>query len=148
MPRGERTPPGVIVWFQTNGWMDTSLMQRYVDYFNDIRVKNRTRENSAMLVYDSFRGHLKDSIKEKFHESGVYLAVIPGRLTSKCQPLDVSINKPFKDNLRKEWHSWMAGGGAGETVSGNLRRASLSDVCLWVKRSWEGISTDIIVKVL
>ena len=37
-------------------------------------------------------------------------------------------------------------GGAGETVSGNLRRASLSDVCLWVKRSWEGISTDIVVK--
>jgi hypothetical protein len=135
MPRGERTPPGVIVWFQTNGWMDTSLMQRYVDYLNDIRVKNRTRENSAMLVYDSFRGHLEDSIKEKFRESGVYLAVIPGGLTSKCQPLDVSINKPFKDNLRKEWHSWMAGGGAGETVSGNLRRASLSDVCLWVKRS-------------
>ena len=139
-------PPGIIVWFQTNGWMDTSLMQRYVDYLNDIRVKNRTRENSAMLVYDSFRGHLEDSIKEKFRENGVYLAVIPGGLTSKCQPLDVSINKPFKDNLRKEWHSWMAGGGAGETVSGNLRRASLSDVCLWVKRSWEGISTDIIVK--
>ena len=40
----------------------------------------------------------------------------------------------------------MAGGGAGETVSGNLRRASRSDVCLWVKRSWEAISTDIIIE--
>jgi hypothetical protein len=146
MPRGEKIPLGVIVWFQTNGWMDTNLMQKYIDYFNNVRVRNGTREDPVMLVYDSFRGHLEDSIKKGFRESDVYLAVIPGGLTSKCQPLDVSINKPFKDNLRKEWHSWMADGGAGETASGNLRRASLSDVCSWVKHSWEGISTDIIVK--
>ena len=40
----------------------------------------------------------------------------------------------------------MASGGAGETASGNLRRASLSDVCLWVKRSWKGIPTNIIIE--
>jgi hypothetical protein len=146
MPRRERSPPGVIVWFQQNGWMDANLMESYVDYLNDIRVENGTREDPAMLVYDSFKGHLKDSIKERFRESGVYLAVIPGGLTCKCQPLDVSINKPFKDNLRKEWHSWMAAGGAGETTKGNLRRARLGDVCLWVKRSWESIPTNIIVE--
>ncbi|CAG8737589.1 5819_t:CDS:2, partial [Acaulospora morrowiae] len=116
---------------------ENECREKYVDYFNDIWVKSGLRENSAMLVYDSFRGHLEDSIKERFHESDVHLAVIPGGLTSKCQPLDISINKPFKDNLRKEWHSWMASGDAGETAAENLRRASLSDVCLWVKRSWE-----------
>ena len=57
-----------------------------------------------MLVYDSFKGHLKASVKSKFHESDVHLAVIPGGLTSICQPLDVAINKPFKDYLRQEWH--------------------------------------------
>ena len=97
-----------------------------------------------MLVYDSFSGHLEQSVKEKFHESGIHLMVIPGGLTSICQPLDVSINKPFKDNLRKEWHTWMASGGAEETAAGNLRRASFSDVCLWVKHAWEGISTEVI----
>jgi len=111
-----------------------------------MRLKNGTRREPAMLVYDSFKGHLKESIKRKFHESGVDLAVIPGGLTSICQPLDVSINKPFKDHLRKEWHTWMAGGGAGETAMGNLRRARISDVCLWVKRSWEAISDEIILE--
>jgi hypothetical protein len=41
----------------------------------------------------------------------------------------------------------MANGGAGLTAAGNLRRATrLSDVCNWVKRSWESISPEIIIQ--
>jgi len=40
----------------------------------------------------------------------------------------------------------MASGGAGETAAGNLRRARISDVCCWVKRSWENISTQTIIR--
>jgi hypothetical protein len=107
----EKIPPGVIVWFQKNGWMDVNLMKTYVDYFND----NRTGD-PAMLVYDSFKEHLEASVKNKFRESDVHLAVIPGGLTSICQPLDVAINKPFKDYLHQEWHLWMASGGAGQLL--------------------------------
>ena len=146
MPRGEQVPSGVVVWFQKNGWMDSNLMLKYIDYLNDVRSKNGTQKDPAMLVYDSFKGHLEESVKRKFYESKFDLAVIPGGLTSICQPLDVSINKPFKDNLRKEWHTWMASGGAGETVAGNLRRARFSDVCLWVKHSWEAIDDEIIIE--
>ncbi len=99
-----------------------------------------------MLVYDSFKGYLEESIKTKFRESHVDLAIIPGGLTSICQPLDIVINKPFKDNLHREWHAWMVSGGAGETVMGNLRHAKISNVCLWVKHSWKGISDEIIIE--
>ena len=110
-----KIPSGVIVWFQKNKWMDVNLIKKYVDYFND----NKS-EDLAMLVYDSFKGHLEESVKRQFHESDVYLAVISGRLTSICQSLDVAINKPFKDNLRQEWLLWMASEGAGTTANGNL----------------------------
>jgi len=126
----EKIPPGVIVWFQKNGWMDVSLMKEYVDYFN-----NNRSGDPVMLVYDSFKGHLEASVKSKFCESDVHLAVIPGGLTSICQPLDVTINKPFKDYLHQEWHLWMGSGGVGITANGHLRRAKVSDVCGWVKRS-------------
>jgi len=72
------------------------------------------------MVYDSFSEHLEESIKKDFSNSGIDLAVIPDGLTSICQPLDVAINKLFKDNLRKEWHFWMANSNAGQTVKGNL----------------------------
>ncbi|CAB4403177.1 unnamed protein product [Rhizophagus irregularis] len=81
-------------------------MINYIDYFNN----NRSRD-PTMLQF------------------------IPGGLTSICQPLDVAINKPFKDNLRKEWHLWMANGGAGETTAGNLRRAKYSDVFVGITDS-------------
>lgn len=70
MPRNEQVSPGVVVWFQKNGWMDSSLMLKYIDYFNDIRSKNGTRRNPAMLVYDSFKGHLEGSVKKNFMRAG------------------------------------------------------------------------------
>ncbi len=116
-------------------------MKKYVDY-----IKNLTNNSPKMIVYDSFRGHLEESVKKKFRDCGFDLAVIPGGLTSICQPLDVTINKPFKDHLRKEWHLWMVNGGAGMTAAGNLRRAKLSDVCGWVKRAWEKIPDEMIIE--
>ncbi|GES96510.1 pogo transposable element with KRAB domain [Rhizophagus clarus] len=89
-------------------------------------------------------GHLEESVKNKFKQHDFHLAVIPAGLTSICQPLDVSINKPFKDIMRKEWHEWICQGGAGETEAGNLKRARISDVCGWIKRSWDAISNQII----
>jgi len=147
LSRGEQIPPDVVVWFQKNGWMDTNLMIKYIDYLNDnLRSNGSNRHIPRMMVFDSFKGHLEESVKRKFRDSGFDLAVIPGGLTSICQPLDVTINKPFKDNLRKEWHLWMASGGAGLTTGGNLKRAKLSDVCRWVKHSWESISSETIIQ--
>jgi len=123
--------------------MDANIMKNYIDYLVE---EVDEPELPKMMVYDSFRGHLVESVKKKFRENGFDLAVIPGGLTSICQPLDVAINKPFKDNFRKEWHLWMANGGAGETAAGNLRRARLSEVCGWVKRSWDNISDEVIIK--
>jgi hypothetical protein len=40
----------------------------------------------------------------------------------------------------------MANGSAGKTTTGNLRRARLSDVCGWVKRSWDNISQEVIIQ--
>ncbi|GBC16278.1 pogo transposable element with KRAB domain [Rhizophagus irregularis DAOM 181602=DAOM 197198] len=144
LPRGEIIPKGVICWFQENGWMTSDLMKNYVEFLFRFRMTENLSKEPAMMVYDSFRGHLEESVKTKFKQHNFHLAVIPAGLTSVCQPLDVSINKPFKDNLRKEWHEWMCKGGAGETAAGNLKRARVSDVCGWVKRSWDAISEQII----
>ena len=124
--------------------MDSELMKRYIDYLNNEKDNDEFRA-PMLMIYDSFRGHLEGSVKEKFKVHNYNLAVILDSLTSICQPLDVAINKLFKDNLRKKWYLWMANGDAGQTIEGNLRRAKIGDVCGWVKRSWEQISDEIII---
>ena len=84
--------------------MDVDLMKRYIEYLNDIWTNNKSSKVSTMMVYDSFSEYLEESIKKDFSNSGIDLAVISDRLTSICQPLNVAINKLFKDNLHKEWH--------------------------------------------
>ena len=53
------------------------------------------------MVFDSFRGHLTDMVKETFRKNEIDIAVIPGGLTSKLQPLDVMINHSFKAKVSK-----------------------------------------------
>ena len=51
-----------------------------------------------MLVWDIFRAHKTEDVKKAAKKLKT-LAVIPGGLTSVLQPLDVCLNKPFKDRL-------------------------------------------------
>ena len=54
----------------------------------------------SMLVLHTFNKHLIDSVKNQLHKKKTELVVIPGGMTSVLQPMDVSINKPFKDRMR------------------------------------------------
>jgi hypothetical protein len=54
----------------------------------------------SMLVLDAFKGHVTDSVKDQLCKMKTEL-VIPSRMTSVLQPMDVSINKTFKDRLRQ-----------------------------------------------
>ena len=60
-------------------------------------------EKKELACYDSFEAHVTDTVKASFKRENTELAVIPGGLTSLLQPLDVSLNKPFKDGVRKQW---------------------------------------------
>jgi len=61
----------------------------------------------SMLVLDAFKGHLTDSLKNQLHKMKTKLVVIPGGMTTALQPMDVSINKPFKDRLRQQYLTWI-----------------------------------------
>jgi hypothetical protein len=49
-----------------------------------------------MLAMDAFLGHLDDRIRNRLRNKKKDLVIIPSGMTSQLQPLDVSLNKPFK----------------------------------------------------
>uniref|UniRef100_A0A8C5QK08 HTH CENPB-type domain-containing protein n=1 Tax=Leptobrachium leishanense TaxID=445787 RepID=A0A8C5QK08_9ANUR len=102
------------------------------------------KKKQSLLVWDMFRAHTSDDIKQLAKSSQVTLAVIPGGLTSVLQPLDVCLNKPFKDRVRKMWHEWMSSGQAQLTKVGNLKKPEIELIAKWVRDAWEEIPEEMV----
>lgn len=81
-----------IVTVQPKAWVDAEIMLRWIDEC----LREFTNRNHTLLILDSFRCHIMGSIKKQQRKANCVLGVIPGGCTSVLQPLDVSINKPFK----------------------------------------------------
>ena len=93
----------------------------------------------SWLVSDSFRAQLADPVKQALRQSNTNIAVIPSRLTSVPQPLDVCLNKPFKDRMRERWMTWMVEGEKSLTPAGNVKAPSLTTVSSWVLDAWRAL---------
>jgi len=145
LPKTFRPPKGVLVKAHPKGWMDEEGTKDWLKTVWQTRPGALLNKRS-MLVWDMFRAHLTDDVKKTARKNKVDLCVIPGGLTSMVQPLDVSINKPFKDRMRKQWTEWMTSGEAKCTAGGNLMKPDILLVCTWVKLAWDDIPVDIITR--
>ena len=58
----------------------------------------------SLLIMDKAASHSTDVVERIGNMS---TAVIPGGCTSLVQPLDVSLNRPFKQAMRVQWSAWM-----------------------------------------
>ena len=101
-----RRVPGVIVRAQAKGWMDETGVKDWLNVVWNKR-QNATLRRRSLLVWDQFRAHLTQQVKQETVKLNTDLAVIPGGLISVLQPLDVCLNKPFKEKMRQKWNEWM-----------------------------------------
>ena len=104
-------PAGFIVKTQEKAWMDDDLMKVWVE---DIWIKHIRAEcqklgfENALLTFDAFAAHLTDDVEDQLLETKTNTLAIPAGCTSKCQPMDVCLNKPFKAILRKCWVNYIS----------------------------------------
>ena len=101
-------------------------------------------DGRRLLVLDSYPAHRTQEVREALIERNVDVVYIPGGCTALAQPVDVSIAKPFKDDVRDTWVTWMREDGL-LTAAGNLRQPTRQDVLSWVGRAWLSVRPDIIV---
>jgi len=99
-------------------------------------------------VYGQFKAHVTESTKRLATKLKTHLAVIPGSLTSQLQPLDVSVNEPFKGCVHEEWAKWIEAPTHHVTPAGRVKWPSTSNVCEWVKNSQQQVKSETIVKSL
>ena len=78
------------------------------------------------LILDQATSHDKSVVDQLCKE--VQTIYIPKGCTSLVQPLDVSVNRPFKVAIRKQWMKWMDEEEPITTASGRRKRVCLLSV--------------------
>ena len=78
-------------------WLDDIWLEYIKKVSKDIGFEN------SLLTYDAFSTLKTDDVESKLVQNKCDALMIPAGCTSKCQLMDVCINKPFKGILRKFW---------------------------------------------
>ena len=60
-----------------------------------------------ILVLDKAPSHFNDTIEEYMNNNAINYIYIPGGLISKLQPLDISVNKSFKNAYKKKYTEYV-----------------------------------------
>jgi hypothetical protein len=108
-------PDGWDVWHTPNHWSNEDSMLRYFDeviipYVDKTRSNMPLgREQPALLICDVFAAHRTEAVREKIAENNLKLVYVPPSCTGELQPLDVSIDDPFKKLMKAEFTNWYSG---------------------------------------
>ena len=92
----ESYDPRIEVKFNAKAYANSSNMVEWLDEQLVPVLENRP----TLLVVDLFGAHKTEEVLDTFSANDIVVSLIPGGCTSLVQPLDVSINRPFKDILR------------------------------------------------
>jgi hypothetical protein len=96
---GQLYAKDVIVEYNEHAYNNEALFGRWID---STLLKLREQEDEELLlIMDAAAFHKTDSIKQKLRKYGISIAMIPAGCTCLLQPLDVSVNKPFKAWLQE-----------------------------------------------
>uniref|UniRef100_K7GCQ4 HTH CENPB-type domain-containing protein n=1 Tax=Pelodiscus sinensis TaxID=13735 RepID=K7GCQ4_PELSI len=145
MPNNVIFPNTVHVSVHPKGWIDEPLM---LDWLQMVWVKRPggLMRKRSLMVLDAFWCHHMKSVKKRLQQDKTDLAIIPGGMTKILQPLDVTVNKPMKDALRRKWNTWLWEGEHTFTASGCMKTPTLQDLTQWIADVWVELDPAIIRK--
>ena len=92
--------PRVVVKFNPKAYANEENFLEWIDEQLVPILENQP----TLLVLDLFGAHKTQEVLDTFLANDITVSLIPGGCTSLVQPLDVSINRPFKDILKVGSH--------------------------------------------
>lgn len=90
----------------------------------------------SLLFTGSFRGHTCDTSKGLLANNRYHMVVIPEGMSSQLQPLDIYINKLFKDRVRFLYNNGTQASDYLVTPTGCLKCASQLLFAEWILDAW------------
>ena len=136
-------PEGVFYSIQDKAWMDKHCMMEWIEVVLKPYAEQAGSDTTPILVLVSYCCHLMGSVVGKIQELGIEVWHIPGGCTGNLQPIDVGINKPFKNRVSKLWEEWMVEQCSTIGV-GSIKKPDRQRISRWIIDAVQDIAqTDI-----
>jgi hypothetical protein len=120
----------MTIEFNKTAYNNESLMDKFIE--EDLLP---VLDKRMLLVIDQAAFHKTPEILSKLRSHSILLAVMPGGCTSLLQPLNISINKPFKEWLRDEMELILDEYKARDEIASTLRERRIITTQIFC-RAW------------
>ena len=107
-------PEGWDVSHMANHWSNETSMIQYLQKLVIPFLKSKRKKlglpasQPALAIFDVFKGQQTDYFKEVLQTNNIRFVVVPANCTDKLQPMDLAINKPLKDAMKRKFQTWYA----------------------------------------
>ena len=109
------------VFHTNNHWSNTSTVLRFIDkviipYLNAKHLELELPISQKALLI--MKAHRTTEVLQKLSESNIIPIYVPPNCTDRLQPLDLSVNRPLKNEMRKKFVKWYSKSVTEEVDSG------------------------------
>eukprot|EP00117_Sycon_ciliatum_P041057 scpid90355/ scgid30092/ Pogo transposable element with KRAB domain len=107
-------PPGWNVTHSDNHWSNEVTMLEFIDrvlvpFFASERERLDLADTQCgLLIWDVFAAHRCAAVLKRLSDNNIKVLFIPAGCTGMLQPLDLTVNEPFKRHLKNQFGDWYA----------------------------------------
>ena len=97
-----------------NHWANTETQIQYVEnvimpYFKRKRKElNLPRNAKALCIFDVFRAQMTEDFRDLLKKNHIKFVYVPRCCTDRLQPMDLSVQKSVKENMKASFSTWYA----------------------------------------
>ena len=108
-----RFPSGWDITHSKKHWSNEETMIQYVEnviipYVERTRELSFEEDTPALVIIDNFKGQMTSAVTTLLETNDIHVCPLPPNTTDLLQPMDVSVNKPAKDFLKRRFEDWYA----------------------------------------
>ena len=101
------------IFYSPNHWSNEDTMLHFLDniiipYINQRREELQTPDQAALVIFDVYAAHRTDTLITKLQDNNIRYCKVPAACTDRLQPLDLSLNKEYKNALKNKYNKWYA----------------------------------------
>jgi hypothetical protein len=108
-------PSGWDIYHSESHWSTEDTMLHFIDHVlvPYVQTTRETlgfdRDHCALALFDVFASHRCESVLQALEKNSIKCCFIPANCTGELQPLDLTVNQVFKQELKACFIKWYAG---------------------------------------